>query len=82
MMDKMMMRKKAMESMVKEGPSLLIEIQKKRAMEQDGEDAKEGFVSMMVSMEEKKMLEEMRKEKKGEPEVEVEAEGMDESEDY
>ncbi len=80
MMDKMMMRKKAMESMVKEGPSLLIEIQKKRAMEKDGEEAKEGFVSMMVSEEEKQMIEEMRKEKKGA--VEVESEDMEESEDY
>lgn len=73
-----MMRKKAMDSMMKEGPSIMVAIKKKPMMEMEQEDeGKEGFVSMMVSEEEKAMIEKMRASKKGEVESEDEMEYED-----
>lgn len=66
MMDKKsMLRKKAMDSMMKEGPSIAIKIAKKSIVEpqsesMEGQEKEGGLVSMLVSPEEKKMIEEMR----------------------
>ena len=57
MQDKMMMRKKAMESMMKDAPS--IEMKKQEMPMEEGAE-QEGFVSMMVSPEEKEMILEAR----------------------
>jgi len=72
---KNMLRKKAMESMMKEGPSIAIKIAKKDMMDEEpemnemgmlkGEKKEGGFLSMMVSPEEKDMLMMMRKKKMG-----------------
>lgn len=70
MSNKKMLRRKAMESMMKEGPAIAIKIAKKSVMSPESEMAEQaepeqmdesGFVSMMVSPEEKKMILEMRK---------------------
>ena len=78
-----MMRKKAMDSMMKEGPSIMVSVKKKPMMEmKDGEEeGKEGFVSMMVSAEEKAMIEKMRKGEMGDGESE-ESEMESEDEGY
>jgi hypothetical protein len=64
MLDKSMMRKKAMDSLMKEGPSIMVSIKKKNPMMQDKQDDgadQEGMVSMLVTEEEKAMIEDMRK---------------------
>jgi hypothetical protein len=74
--NKLLMRKKAMDSLMKEKP--MVEM-KKRPMEapaESGEEGEGGFVSFMVSPEEKAMILEMRKEKGGE-----EASGPESSEE-
>lgn len=68
---KKMMRKKAMDSMMKEGPSIAIKIAKKSIEEESApeemmQDKEGGLVSMMVSPEEKEMILSMRKGDKGE----------------
>lgn len=68
------MRKRAMDSIMKEGPSLAISIMKKSPMEESGEEIEQmgekeggeqqGLESFMVSPEEKQMVLEMRKKHK------------------
>lgn len=70
MMDKNALRKKAMEMMRREGPSIAIQIAKKSSMDDmpmggDDEQAEgemSGMISMMVTPKEKEMIIQMRKE--------------------
>ena len=67
-MDKMMMRRKAMEQMMKEEPGISIKIKSKMEdempEEEMSEDEKGSYVQMMITPEEKAMIMKMRK---GEP---------------
>lgn len=67
-MDKMMLRKKAMDEMMKEEPGISIKIKSKMEdempEEEMSEDEKGSYVQMMITPEEKAMILKMRK---GEP---------------
>jgi hypothetical protein len=69
--DKMKLRRMAMEKMMSEGPSIVSKMKKKDPMDmdmEDGEKDEKGFIQMAVSPEEKEMILSARKEKGGESE--------------
>lgn len=64
--EKMGIRKKAMESMMEEGPAIAIKIKSKaEAPESPEQMEKEGYESFMVTPEEKEMILSMRKQTGG-----------------
>lgn len=72
MQDKMMIRKKAMDQMMREKPELPIKKKPEPMMGQE----QEGFESFMVTPEEKEMILEMRKAKGGGAQEEDGEEGI------
>ena len=69
--DKMKLRRMAMEKMMSEGPSIVSKMKKKDPMDmemEDGEKDEKGFIQMAVSPEEKEMILSARKEKGSEDE--------------
>lgn len=71
-MDKMKMRRKAMESMMAEGPSIASKMKRPDPMmdmEGDEETDQKGFIQMAVSPKEKEMIMAARKAEKSSPEM-------------